>query len=295
MPSFIFYLIALPLLGLASTSCSSERNPHDQSTAPIIDPVASEVRHHEGNTIQSRFVPPEGFHREQASPNSFANYLRNLPLKPEGSLVHYFDGSVKPNQNIYSAVVDIDVGNRDLQQCADAIMRLRAEWLYAQKQYDEISFTFNNGFVASYARWRQGERIRVSGNQVSWYAATSPTVSYTSFRKYLTMVFAYAGTAALEQDLKPRPMDRVEIGDVLIQGGSPGHAVIVVDKVVHSTSGAVRLLLAQSYMPAQDIQILQVPGARDHTSWYEWPGSGVFETPEWVFKTSDLRFFPDLE
>ena len=46
----------------------------------------------------------------------------------------------------------------------------------------------------------------------------------------------------------------MQIGDVLIQGGSPGHAVIVVDMAENPATGEKLYLLAQSYMPAQDIQ-----------------------------------------
>lgn len=57
------------------------------------------------------------------SEGSFAEYLRNLPLKPHGTKVKYYNGEEKPN-DVYVAVIDIDVGTRDLQQCADAVIRL---------------------------------------------------------------------------------------------------------------------------------------------------------------------------
>ena len=50
------------------------------------------------------------------------------------------------------------------------------------------------------------------------------------------------------------PVTSMQIGDVLIQGGSPGHAVIVVDMAENPATGEKLYLLAQSYMPAQDIQ-----------------------------------------
>ncbi len=70
-------------------------------------------------------VPP-GYHRTESNPSYFASWLRKLPLKKDRT-VHLYDGSLKRNQDAQFAVLDISVGHRDLQQCADAVMRLRAE------------------------------------------------------------------------------------------------------------------------------------------------------------------------
>ena len=65
------------------------------------------------------------------------------------------------------------------------------------------------------------------------------------------MVFSYAGTASLSRELAPVNYQDMKIGDVFIQGGHPGHAVIVVDIAVHPKTKKKVFLLAQSYMPAQ--------------------------------------------
>lgn len=220
-----------------------------------------------GVTIATRIRPPAGFERAEVADNTFGSYLREQEVRPPGSPVLLFDGSRKPNQRAHVAVLNIDVEPRDLQQCADAIMRLRAEYLLKTERYADIHFNFSNGFRAEYLRWRRGERIRVQGNKVSWVPGTADG-SYAAFRKYLTMVFAYAGTASLVHELEPKPLAETAIGDVFIKGGSPGHAVIVVDKVIHNTTGEVAVLLAQSYMPAQDIHVLVNPANEDGSPWY---------------------------
>ena len=91
------------------------------------------------------------------------------------------------------------------------------------------SFNFTNGFRADYTKWAEGYRIRVKGNQVSWYKSKEKDYSYKTFRAYLDVVFAYAGTLSLVKELTSVPMTSMQIGDVLIKGGTPGHAVIVVD------------------------------------------------------------------
>lgn len=243
-----------------------------------------------GKIIKDRFTPPPGFQRKTYAAESFENYLQHLPMKSAESRVHYYDGTQKPPGRVYLGVVDMDIGKRDLQQCADAIMRLRGEYLFAANRYDDIRFDLTNGFDMTFAKWRQGYRIKVSGNSVTWVKSKSPSSSYSQFRSYMNMVFAYAGTLSLNKELKPVSIQDIQVGDVFIQGGSPGHAVIVVDMAVNQ-EGKKRFLLAQSYMPAQDIQILQNPKAAPGNPWFALPNQTHFETPEWNFKIDDLKRF----
>jgi hypothetical protein len=88
----------------------------------------------EGNTVATRFNVPVGYSRKAYTAGTFGNYLQDLPLKPQGTLTKYYNGEVK-DKKVAAAVIDMSVGNRDLQQCADAIMRLRAEWLFSEKRF----------------------------------------------------------------------------------------------------------------------------------------------------------------
>jgi hypothetical protein len=56
-------------------------------------------------------------------------------------------------------------------------------------------------------------------------------------------------------------------------------------------TGKKLILLAQSYMPAQDIHILKNPINRDLNPWFEIKGQDKLYTPEWTFEWSDLRRF----
>jgi len=243
-----------------------------------------------GKTVEARFPAPTDFVRLPADSASFAAFLRQLPLHPEGHAVQLFDGRLKGKQDVHCAVLDLDVGKRDLQQCADAVIRLRAEYLYAQGRYADIHFNFTNGFRAEYARWRRGARIQVHGNRVSWIPGNAPSESYTAFRKYLDQVFMYAGSASLGREMVQVSPEALQPGDVWIRGGHPGHAVIVLDVVENPGTGERRFLLAQSYMPAQDIHVLRNPAGE--SPWYAVPGTGGhLETPEWAFDRDELRRF----
>lgn len=224
-------------------------------------------------------------------PGSFGAWLRCLPLKPGNPPVTRFDGRPKENQDAHWAVVALDVGTKDLQQCADAIIRLRAEFLWATGRADDVCFTFTNGDPAPWRGWRAGYRPAPRGRDVLWARTAPPDDSYVSFREYLETVFTYAGTLSLERELVPvEDPSRPEVGDVFIQGGSPGHAVLVVD-VAEDASGRRWMLLGQSFMPAQDFHVLRNP-ADASSPWYLAQAHGALVTPEWVFRYEDLRRFP---
>ncbi len=244
-----------------------------------------------GKTLEQRFVPPKGYTRIEADSNSFAAHLRSLPLKPHQSPVKYYNGQHKPSRGVYDAVVDLDIGNKNLHQCADAVMRLRAGHLYKQKQYSQIHFNFTNGFRCDYSEWMKGKRIVVNGNKVYWKQKAKPSNTYTVFWKYMETVFMYAGTLSLSKELKPVSIENMHIGDVFIQGGSPGHAVIVVDMAVDQKTDKKVFLLAQSYMPAQEIQILKNPANTHLSPWYPLDFGEVLNTPEWRFYKDDLKRF----
>ena len=247
--------------------------------------------HSEGNTIVQRFTPPKGYQRTPASSSSFATFLRNLPLKDKEAKVRYYNGSIKPNTGGYAAVIDLPIGTRDLHQCADAVMRLRADYLFQQKRYEDIHFNFTNGFQADYATWRTGNRIRVSGNQVTWKKVVTPSDTKEAYWKYLEMVFSYAGTYSLSRELKPVPINEMQIGDVFIQGGFPGHAVIVVDMVENKSTDKKLFLLAQSYMPAQELHVLSNLNNKDISPWYSLGFVEELNTPDWGFTNRDLKRF----
>lgn len=240
-----------------------------------------------GTTVKARFNTPPGYERKPVPENSFANYLRNLPLKPAGSKVKYFNGDAK-EESVYDAVVDMDIGSRDLQQCADAVIRLRGEYFYAREAYDKISFNLTNGFKVDYTEWMKGNRIVVKGNKTSWRISAEPSNTYKTFRSYMDLVFTYAGTLSLSKDLHIKSMKDISIGDVFIFGGSPGHAVIVVD-VAENKSGEKIFLLAQSYMPAQEIQILKNLNDDKLSPWYSSDIPGKLVTPEWTFSIDQLK------
>jgi hypothetical protein len=249
-PSLLFVFILLPgCMNNNSTTGFSINLPQQNSTFETIHAIP----------------PPGGYDRMILEQGSFGEWLRALRLKKDNT-VHLHDGSLKKDQSVHFAVLDITVGTKNLQQCADAVIRLRAEYLFAQKKYSEIKFYDNNNKPYTW----QG-----SGDK-------------TAFTRYLENVFGWCGTASLQKQLKVvNDLQQIKPGDVFIKGGFPGHAMIVVD-VAQNETGQKVFMLAQSYMPAQDIHIVRNP-ANNNSAWYETTGVEQIITPEWTFSKGSLR------
>jgi len=248
--------------------CSSPNAPikNNTTSSKVQKNSLSTAVDHSIQKVKQIPLPDDFYRFEEAG--EMTNFCRNLNLKPFDSPVKLYNGKLKPNQSAHYAILTIDVGTKDLQQCADAVMRLRAAW----------------------QKWRQGWRPAIQHNKVTWNKTKKLDDSYSNFRKYLNMVFTYAGSASLSKELKSVDFKNMQIGDVLIQGGFPGHAVIVLDMAQKNNTEKI-YLLAQSYMPAQDIHILLNPNDAERSPWYTLGEINEIETPEWTFKPSDLKRF----
>ncbi|MBO7124723.1 MAG: DUF4846 domain-containing protein [Bacteroidales bacterium] len=245
-----------------------------------------------GTTVATRILPPSGFSRTNFDEKSFAYYLQNLPLKPHETKVHLFDNSIKTYQEGTCAVVDMEIGKTDLQQCADAIIRLRAEWLWKQKRYADIHFNFTSGEQVDYIKWAEGNRIKVLGSKIKWEKKENRDYSYATFRKYLDKIFMYAGTASLTRELVSVPIANIQPGDVFIHGGNPGHAMIVLDVVTNAKTNQKAFILAQSFMPAQEIEVVKNLKDNVNSPWYVVNSSELnIYTPQWTFTIHELKRF----
>lgn len=283
-------LLTVLILIVAVSACNL--NNDKKQEAPLLDENIEAIPTVEvqKSTIEHRFGTPLGYTRISVDSSSFAYYLRSLPLKDITSQVRYYNGDYKTSHGVYVSVVDLPIGDKNLHQCADAIMRLRAEYLWRSGHYDDIHFNFTNGHKVAYRKWMDGNRMLINGNKTEWTKSASPSNTYDDFWSYMELIFMYAGTASLEKELVSVDIDDMKIGDIFIKGGYPGHAVVVVDMSVNIESGKKAYMLAQSYMPAQELQILSNPTNGTISPWYILE-SGQVLTPEWDFSSSDLMRF----
>ena len=153
-------------------------------------------------------------------------------------------------------MVDIDPGSTDLQQCADAVIRLRAEYLFSVNP-NKIHFHLTTGYDAWFSDYLAGTTFRVTGEQVRPAPKPAEALTHAALGRYLLPIFGYAGTLSLSREVQPVPLAQARPGDVLVHGGRPGHAVLVADVATNPRTGQRYLLLVQSYLPAQHIHVLR--------------------------------------
>jgi hypothetical protein len=230
-------------------------------------------------TLEAAFPAPAGFTRVALPKGSFGEWLRTLPLRAEGTPVHAFNGEtiLAADDARLAAVSTLDVGKRDLQQCADAAIRLHAEWLWTRGRALEVSHPLTNGDVVPFARWAKGERPSLVKNKVVWAATHAPDASYAAFRAYLDFVFMYAGTLSLAHEAQVVKNVDARPGDMFVASDprSIGHAVVILD-LARDDAGHRVALIGQSSMPAQDFHVVADRG----TAWFSLDGETV-ETPFW--------------
>lgn len=239
--------------------------------------------HKKGDSIVTRVKAPKGFNRVTYAKESFQAYLRNYKLKAYGSPIINFDGSAYFAQDWHDAILEIPVPKNGLQQCADALMRIRAEYLWEQNRKDEIGFKFTSGHYCSWEKYANGFRPKIKGNKVSFHKTATANNTKTNFYKYLNLIFMYAGTASLHAELPKVKITNLKIGDMLVQPGFPGHIEIIVDAIVNE-AGEKLFLLAQGNTPAQNVCLLKNFEETDISPWYRFYKNQTVYTPSYYFK-----------
>jgi hypothetical protein len=216
---------------------------------------------------------------------SWPYFLQHLPVVNHAIL----DYTGKPinYQDKHVAIVQYDVGKSDLQQCADVLMRLRAEYLYKQQRGAEIGFHFVSGQYYSWNDYCKGLRPVPKGNNVYFITRAICSKTRESLRKYLDIVYTYASTISLAKELKKA--NHFEIGSVIIHPGNPGHCFIIVDEAT-GAEGEKVFKLVEGYTPAQSIYVLRNIWEKGMNPWYKLK-RGVIKTASYEFTNYEIGTF----
>ena len=244
-------------------------------------------------SLENRFPTPEGFDRVDLPSLGFGAWLRALPVDGGAPVVRTSTGRVIPAPAL--ATVPLDLGRGDLQQCADSALRLYAEYRWDTGRTEDMAFHFTSGDRSAWTDWVEGERFVVSGPRVQRTSRVPVEPTHAAYRSWLQHTFRYAGTRSLHHDTRPvEPSSPLRPGDVFVDPGSPGHAVVLLD-VAESATGERIALIGQGFMPAQTFHVLKPELGHGHAGWFSLPSaaSGVVKTPSWrAFSRADALRFP---
>ena len=232
---------------------------------------------------------PKGFSYVDARDSLYAAWLLDLKFKKSRS-VYLYNGQLKSDQFVHYRVLDIDIGKKDLLQCADAAIKLKADFLFEKNRYSEITFFATSGDKISFQDWLRGTRWKEQGGKLIAYITTRNTNNIKNeYNAFLQLVFSYCGTYSLSKQLRQVDnINSIQPGDIFIQGGFPGHAVTVM-AVAKNDEGKKIFLLSQGYMPAQDIHILKNYADPDLSPWYNTSNIDPLFTPQWKFERGALK------
>jgi len=237
--------------------------------------------------------PPAGFSRVPAEVGTYAWWLRHLPVLGPAEPLRYHDGTVVPRGNsTVAAIVDLDTGKRDLQQCMDVLLRLRAEYLRAAGLERRIAFRYVGGRYYTWSSWKKGLRPDRATPDLRLVPRAAWGDSRGNFLHYLQTLYYDTGTMHHQNEPKVAPAD-LAIGDFFVYAPSnahaTGHAVVVLDLAV-SASGERRIVVGQGDTPATDFHVLRDPKG---SAWFPIPATDFLGTFLWPtpFSWDMLRRF----
>jgi len=242
-------------------------------------------------TIKSRVNVPDGYKRVTYPEGSFETYLRNYKLKKFGSKIINYDDTKYYWQQGHIGILEVSVPSNGLQQCADALIRIRSEYLWNNNRKDEIGFNFTSGDYCSWLNYADGYRPKIIDNKVSFSKTASVNHSKDNFYKYLNLIYIYSGTLSLYNELpKVNFAKDLKIGDMLIKGGTPGHIVMITDEVVNE-NGEKLFLLFQGNTPAQSVHLVKNLEDSSITPWYQLEKDAVIPVSNYTFNSSKFVRF----
>lgn len=287
-------LLAICLgMAISLTACGSkEGTSSDKDSGNQVKSLVNK----DGDNIETRYKTPEGYTRVKLAKGSFGEFLRHEKLKKYGEKSYYYNGKVKPSEGVYDSVFDIDLEGKNLLHCADACFKFRGDYLYQTGQYDKIKFNFVSAGLADFSKYTRGYRVDPETGQ--YFLMAEPDRSEKVYKKFMNVVYGYCGTLSLVKDTHGVSIDDMQIGDVFVRGGTPGtkrvgHAIMVID-MAENQKGEKIFMLAQSYMPAQQTQVLVNKANKEISPWYsldEVKKAGKMITPQWTFELNELKRF----
>ena len=287
MSKFLVIVILFLILGAYTVQSNSFEDVTDtleesSNTTTLINK--------ENLTVFTRVNVPEGYSRVTYPKGSFQEYLRHYSLKPFGSKIVNYDDTNYFWQGGHIGVLEIPVPKNGLQQCADALIRIRSEYLWDHNRKAEIGFNFTSGDYCSWTDYAEGYRPKITGNKVTFSKTAKANHSKENFYSYLNLIYTYSGTLSLYNELESIKDTDLQIGDMLIKGGSPGHIAMICDEIVNA-DGEKLFLLFQGNTPAQSVHLVKNLEDSTISPWYQLRENAEIPVSNYTFYDSKFVRF----
>lgn len=248
-----------------------------------------------GNTIKDRVETPDGYIRPPFPKYTFQYFLRSLPMQKYGAKVKKYDGYNKFYE-CYAAVIDLEFDKeKDLVHGAHTIQLLRSMYLYKNKKFDLMRFSYDDNRNMDFQEYAKGFRYVWQDSMYVKKKIAAVDFSKESLDEYMNIVYAESSTNGLAAETTQLEFGNVSVGDLFIQPGdqfSKGHAVLVMDMAVHPVTGERLVLLGQGFNPTEDFHIIDNPYDEDVSPWYRVEEDAhFFTTAQWTFRKKHCRRF----
>lgn len=207
--------------------------------------------------IEQAFLPPQGFDRINVPENSFAAYLRTLPIVKDSINVLDFQNRirVKSSDSTLAGVVPVDISGKRLWQCMDIIIRLHVDYLM-QAEDPNIIYPLPDGTMLSLKDWQRGIRPVFHGLKFEKILKARADSSANNFERYLNTIFEYSGTQTFWHFYKDIALADISPGDFIVKKGKKSHAVLIVDMAENNLHEKI-VLIGQGDTPACQFYLLK--------------------------------------
>jgi len=198
-------------------------------------------------TIRKSINTPPGFTRINFPEGTYSNWIQNLPLKENNTILDYRGFTLSPG-SFYSILGVVDMPllfKSDLEQCADYCMRLWAEY---HKDMNKLDSLYLFDYRGNKKKFKNGGK------------------TYTGF---LNWAFSFSNSHSLKMGCEEVSRNELIPGDMIVQneGGGIGHASVILDVCKTREEGKL-YLIGYSYMPAQEFHIEKAAGSRGTEGWF---------------------------
>lgn len=208
------------------------------------------------NSIRQTILTPKGYERIKLHKNSFAEWMRYLPVKPIDSPVLYYTGDKVPD-GYYKVLRVIDLpfcSKRNIEQCADWGYRFWYEYQKAAGVGEDLWMTDYNGNKRIYKKWKKGRKK-------------------SSLEDFFLWVCNYANSYSQKMGLYEVAEPKLRPGDLIVQNqtGRIGHVSVIFD-ICENKKGEKLYLVGYSFMPAQECHIEKADDEPGVDGWFTLEG-----------------------